>query len=190
MSQQRIREWYNHFNGDVMVSFSGGKDSTVLAHLVHEMYPNVPLVFANTGLEYPEIQSFAKKMGAEFVRPKMRFDEVITKYGYPLISKEVAEAIHCARYIVHKDYASLEEESREEESHTWTGKKRQDLYGIQRRYESQKNDEPANTPPKKNLNNLPKAARQSDCLASLPARRKESTTDTTGKTGGEKLCSG
>lgn len=63
MSQQRIREWYNHFNGDVMISFSGGKDSTVLAHLVHSMYPNVPMVFANTGLEYPEIQAFAKKMG-------------------------------------------------------------------------------------------------------------------------------
>ena len=35
------------------VSFSGGKDSTVLAHLVHDIYPNVPLIFANTGLEYP-----------------------------------------------------------------------------------------------------------------------------------------
>lgn len=142
MSQQRIREWYNYFNGDVMVSFSGGKDSTVLAHIVHSMYPKVPLVFANTGLEYPEIQAFAKKMGAEFVRPKMRFDEVITKYGYPLISKEVAEAIHCARYIVHKDYESLDPEHREDESHTWTGRKRQDLYGVQRQYKSkEKNDE-------------------------------------------------
>ena len=100
MSQQRIREWYNYWNGNVYVSFSGGKDSTVLAHLVHELYPEVLLVFSNTGLEYPEIQAFAKKMGAEFVRPKMRFDEVISKYGYPLISKEVAEAIHFARRIV------------------------------------------------------------------------------------------
>ena len=99
MTQQRIREWYNHFYGNVMISFSGGKDSTVLAHIVHSMYPDVPMVFANTGLEYPEIQAFARKMGAEFVRPKMRFDEVITKYGYPLISKEVAEAVHAARYI-------------------------------------------------------------------------------------------
>lgn len=100
MTQQRIREWYNHFNGDVCISFSGGKDSTVLAHLVHQMYPDVPLVFANTGLEYPEIQAFARKMGAEFVRPKMSFSEVISKYGYPIIGKEVAEAIHFARRIV------------------------------------------------------------------------------------------
>lgn len=99
MSQNRIREWYDYWNGDVCVSFSGGKDSTVLAHLVHDIYPDVPLVFANTGLEYPEIQSFARKMGAEFVRPKMRFDEVISAYGYPLISKETAETIANARHI-------------------------------------------------------------------------------------------
>ena len=99
MSQNRIREWYNHWNGDVMVCFSGGKDSTVLAHLVHDIYPDVPLVFANTGLEYPEIQSFARKMGAEFVRPRMRFDEVISQYGYPLISKEVSLAICTGRKL-------------------------------------------------------------------------------------------
>ena len=98
-TQLRIREWYEHFDGQVYVSFSGGKDSTVLAHLVHELYPEVPLVFSNTGLEYPEIQSFARKMGAEFIRPSMRFDEVISKYGYPLIGKEVAEAIYYARRI-------------------------------------------------------------------------------------------
>ena len=100
MSQQRIREWYDHFDGNVFVSFSGGKDSTVLAHLVHEWYPDVPLVFCNTGLEYPEIQDFARRMGAEFIRPKMSFSEVISKYGYPIISKENAEAIHYARKIV------------------------------------------------------------------------------------------
>lgn len=100
MAEQRIREWYEHFDGNVCISFSGGKDSTVLTDLVHGMYPDVPLVFANTGLEYPEIQKFARDMGAEFVRPKMSFSEVISTYGYPIISKEVAEAIHFARRIV------------------------------------------------------------------------------------------
>ena len=99
MSQQRIREWYDYFDGNVFISFSGGKDSTVLTHIVHEWYPNVPLVFCNTGLEYPEIQDFARRMGAEFIRPKMQFSEVISTYGYPIISKENAEAIHYARKI-------------------------------------------------------------------------------------------
>ena len=99
MSQARIREWYDYWQGNVYISFSGGKDSTVLAHMVHEYYPHVPLVFSNTGLEYPEIQAFARKMGAEFVRPKMSFSEVISKYGYPIISKETAEAIAGARRL-------------------------------------------------------------------------------------------
>ena len=99
MSHARIREWVDHWQGSVCVSFSGGKDSTVLAHLVHEFYPDVPLIFSNTGLEYPEIQAFARKMGATFVRPKMSFAEVISTYGYPIISKENAEAIYYARRI-------------------------------------------------------------------------------------------
>ena len=103
MSQQRIREWYDHFDGNVYISFSGGKDSTVLAHVVHEYYPDVPLVFCNTGLEYPEVQAFAKKMGAEFIRPRMSFSEVISKYGYPIIGKVVSEAIHYARLVIPKD---------------------------------------------------------------------------------------
>lgn len=99
MTKGRIRDWYNYFGGAVVISFSGGKDSTVLAHLVHSVYPDVPLVFSDTGLEYPEIRAFCRKMGAEFVRPKMRFDEVISKYGYPIIGKEISEAIYYARRI-------------------------------------------------------------------------------------------
>jgi 3'-phosphoadenosine 5'-phosphosulfate sulfotransferase (PAPS reductase)/FAD synthetase len=107
MTQQRIRQWYEYWNGMVYVSFSGGKDSTVLKHIVDGMYSDVPAVFVNTGLEYPEIQRFAKDIkegkydcfnpDVEIVRPEMRFDEVIRKYGYPVVSKEVAKKIYEGR---------------------------------------------------------------------------------------------
>ena len=100
ITQTRIIEWYQHFNGNVVVSFSGGKDSTVLLHIARQIYPNIPAVFSNTGLEYPEIQSFVRKHdNVTIVRPKMQFSEVISTYGYPLIGKEVAEAIYYARRI-------------------------------------------------------------------------------------------
>ena len=81
--------------GWVYVSFSGGKDSTVLRHIVNSMYDDVPSLFVNTGLEYPEIQKFAmSQQNVVTVRPEMRFDEVIKKYGYPVISKEVSQKIY------------------------------------------------------------------------------------------------
>ena len=109
MTQQRIRQWYDYWDGEVYVSFSGGKDSTVLKHIVDNTpgVHDVPAVFVNTGLEYPEIQRFVKDIKAgkydcfnpnvEIVRPEMRFDEVLTKYGYPVIGKEVAQAVYSAR---------------------------------------------------------------------------------------------
>ena len=93
----RITEWYKAFNGNIYVSLSGGKDSTVLWDITHKLFPDVPAVFSNTGLEYPEIQQFAKSICTDVVSPKMSFTEVIKTYGYPLISKEVSEAIYYAR---------------------------------------------------------------------------------------------
>lgn len=38
----------------VYISYSGGKDSTVLSHIAKSMYPNILHLFANTTNEYPE----------------------------------------------------------------------------------------------------------------------------------------
>lgn len=112
MSKRRIRDWYDYWHGDVYVSYSGGMHSTVLKHLVDEMYDDVPAAFVNTGLEYPEIQQFVREVKAgkyecfnpdvEILRPEMRFDEVIRQYGYPVISKEVSNTIAGARNSIRK----------------------------------------------------------------------------------------
>lgn len=108
LTKRRIIDWDDHFRGNIFVSFSGGKDSTVLLDLVRETLcdDSIPAVFANTGLEYAQIQRFVQDTpNAEIVHPSMRFDEVVSTYGYPIISKEVAEAIYYARRIRNSDSA-------------------------------------------------------------------------------------
>jgi len=97
-TNQRIKEWYEYWNGKVYISFSGGKDSTVLLHLVRNLYPDVVAVYCDTGLEFPEIKEFVKETeNVVTLRPEMNFKKVITEYGYPIISKEIALTIEYAR---------------------------------------------------------------------------------------------
>lgn len=104
LTQNRIREWVNEFGLEgVYVSFSGGKDSTVLLDIARKMYPGIKAVFADTGLEFPETKAFVRQFdNVDIVKPKMRYVETIKKYGYPIISKEVAECVLGARkYLTH-----------------------------------------------------------------------------------------
>ena len=105
MTESRIKEWVREYGtSGVYVSFSGGKDSTVLLHIVRNLYPDVEAVFVNTGLEYPEIQQFVKTFdNVTILRPQMRFDEVIKKYGYPLISKEASECVGQGRIALERN---------------------------------------------------------------------------------------
>jgi 3'-phosphoadenosine 5'-phosphosulfate sulfotransferase (PAPS reductase)/FAD synthetase len=89
-----IREWYEHWDGLVFVAFSGGKDSTVLLDLVRSQHPDVPAVFNNTGLEFPEILSFVRTVSdVTWLRPKMSFEEAVKRHGWPIISKRISQYI-------------------------------------------------------------------------------------------------
>ena len=105
----RIEQWVEYYGLDhVYVSFSGGKDSTVLLDIARKMYPNIKAVFLDTSLEFPELRDFVSTFyNVKFLKPKMNFRQVIEKYGYPVISKEVSECVYGAR----KYLTSLMEET-------------------------------------------------------------------------------
>lgn len=97
-TQRLIAEWYKNFNGNVYFSFSAGKDSTLLVHLGRQLFPDIPAVYVDTSVEYPENLAFAKTMpGVVWLECDMPFAEVVRQYGYPLISKEVSKRIYYAR---------------------------------------------------------------------------------------------
>lgn len=100
----RIQEWIDYYGEDkVYVSFSGGKDSTVLLDLVRQVNPNIPAVFIDTGLEYPETKEFVKTIdNVTILRPKMSFKQVIETYGYPMVSKEQANYLDDIRNSTEK----------------------------------------------------------------------------------------
>ena len=104
MTQNRINGWVDEFGEDgVYVSFSGGKDSTVLVDIVRNIcgYKNIPLVFVDVPTQYPELKQFAMTFNnLVILKPKISFAEVCEKYGFPLISKEISEkAMYSRKYL-------------------------------------------------------------------------------------------
>lgn len=96
---ERIHKAYNLTNGEIYLSFSGGKDSTVLAELVKmaKLPTDIPFVFANTGLEFDAIQEFVKEYdypNIVIVKPRKPMGKIIKEYGKPAISKMKSELLY------------------------------------------------------------------------------------------------
>lgn len=120
-SMKRVLEWYQHWDGLVYISFSGGLDSTVLAYIVCQAYMkyqslmkdrHVILVFSDTGIEFPELRKFTTyytewlqnkfpELSVELTTLKPEkghtFKDVCENYGFPIISKENATKIRKLR---------------------------------------------------------------------------------------------
>lgn len=99
-TEARIREFVRYYGAkNIYIAYSGGKDSTVLLHIVRSLYPDIVAVFCNTGCEYPEIIKHVKNTeNVIWLKPQLKMKDVIDKYGYPVISKKVAKAID---YVKH-----------------------------------------------------------------------------------------
>lgn len=108
VSQSRIMKWYGHWGGKVYVSFSGGKDSTVLLDLARRVYPDIEAVFVDTGLEYREVREFAlSHSNVTKIKPEKTFREVLKEKGYPIGSKKVARMIRTCQNPTDKNEASV-----------------------------------------------------------------------------------
>ena len=96
----------------VYISYSGGKDSTVLSHIAKSMYPSILHLFANTTNEYPEtikhIRWEKEHNGTNIITvlpidsngDTWTFKKVVEHYGYPMFSKRVSNAIRTYQHAL------------------------------------------------------------------------------------------
>jgi 3'-phosphoadenosine 5'-phosphosulfate sulfotransferase (PAPS reductase)/FAD synthetase len=68
--------------GRIGASFSGGKDSTVVAHLVRSVVPDAPLAFFNSGDELPDTLEMVRAYGAEAIAPRLTMREMARYSGW------------------------------------------------------------------------------------------------------------
>jgi 3'-phosphoadenosine 5'-phosphosulfate sulfotransferase (PAPS reductase)/FAD synthetase len=120
VTQARLMEWYLRNDKKCYVSFSGGKDSTVLAYIAAQVcdmfHCKLVLWFSDTGLEFPELREHVKTYGdflkkefegldvetiIEYPRDRkgkrILFKDVVLNYGYPIISKRISGYVNSAK---------------------------------------------------------------------------------------------
>lgn len=91
-----------------VVAFSGGKSSEVVLHLVREINRNIPVVYNDTGVAYPETNRFIKELKEKWdldlivTKPKKTFQECVKEYGYPKTRGEGGDVPKCCRWL--KEY--------------------------------------------------------------------------------------
>ncbi|MCR0366854.1 phosphoadenosine phosphosulfate reductase family protein [[Clostridium] innocuum] len=106
---ERIEALYHDTSGKCYVSFSGGKDSTVILALIkmcEQIYTlppdSMPAVFCNTGIELGATVNFVRWVkdnyysNVQIIRPdpKKPFDWIIKNCGKPIKSKMKSEELH------------------------------------------------------------------------------------------------
>jgi 3'-phosphoadenosine 5'-phosphosulfate sulfotransferase (PAPS reductase)/FAD synthetase len=88
-----------------VVCWSGGKDSTVVLHLVRKYRKRIPVIFIETGVDFPETIQFVKEVAAKWrldlhasrPSPDVSFWQLGREYGWPILGKGVASNVERAR---------------------------------------------------------------------------------------------
>ena len=70
-------------DGDIEISYSCGKDSDVILELAKMAGIPYRAIYKNTTIDPPHTIAHAKEMGAEVIRPKKTFFQLVSEHGYP-----------------------------------------------------------------------------------------------------------
>ena len=108
-TKEIISHHLEEFGDNAPVAFSGGKDSKVVLYLCLQVTPNVPVVFNNTGVEYPDTVRFVAKIADEWdlnltvTHPEKSFWDCIEQYGFPQKTKWEGKApARCCYWLKEK----------------------------------------------------------------------------------------
>lgn len=99
MTERRLSEFITYYGEDgVVVSISGGLDSTAAMHFIHKRYPRVEAVSV-LGIECKDNIEMVMKIRDEWgvkvniAAPRMSQEAVLKEFGYPVVSKRAAKSI-------------------------------------------------------------------------------------------------
>lgn len=88
----------------IYISFSGGKDSTILHYMIDKAVPNnkIKRIYDNTGIEYPQMIKFVKNMSLkdsriEILKPTKNIPRTLKMVGYPFKSKQHSHNLNTYR---------------------------------------------------------------------------------------------
>lgn len=70
-------------DGDIELSYSGGKDSDVILELAKMAGIPYRAIYKATTIDPPQTIAHAREMGAEVIRPKETFFQLVSKSGFP-----------------------------------------------------------------------------------------------------------
>ena len=97
---KQINSEYDLLNNSYL-SFSGGKDSTILHYLIDLVLPNnnIPRVFLNTGIEHQAIIEFVKELAETdkriiILNSGVNIKQMLEKDGYPFKSKKHSKMVN------------------------------------------------------------------------------------------------
>ena len=105
LSKEIIREFHDIADKDIYISSSFGKDSVVLIDLVRQLYPEITIVYVNTGMEPPSCVELSEIYDNVItLYPKKDISQVIHEYGYMIpLGKDKANAIEQVRRNLHDE---------------------------------------------------------------------------------------